>query len=130
MTTAHYATAWATYLVGALGCLTVWWRITRPFGQGFPRRCLRSMATFIILTPTISTPGMVYLGPALLVCIFDALSSGVEEAMLRTAPTLLVSLLAATLLAALGGLFIKTPTDGLSTKQPMNANRPRKEPFL
>jgi len=129
MTTHQYIIAWAVYLVGALGCLAVWWRMTRPFGQGFPRRFLRMIAAFAILTPAISNPGMGFLGPALLVCLFDGLSHG-PEAMLRTAPLVLISLLVATLLAALGGLFIKTPKDDRNTEQPKNTNRPRKEPAL
>ncbi len=129
MTTHQYIIAWAVYLFGALGCLAVWWRMTRPFGQGFPRRFLRLVAAFAILTPAISNPGMSFMGPALLVCLFDGLSHG-PEAMLRTTPVIFVSLLVATLLAALGGLFIKTPKNDNHSEQPQSTNRPRKEPAL
>ncbi|MCK5894344.1 MAG: hypothetical protein KAG53_08055 [Endozoicomonadaceae bacterium] len=130
MTTFQYAIAWIAYLVGALGCLAVWWRMTRSFGQGLPRRSLRMIATCVILAPAISNPGMEYLGPALLVCLFDALSQGSVEAMHRTAPIILISLLVAMLLAVLGGLFIKTPTDNLSIRQPKKVRRSRKAPVL
>lgn len=130
MTTFQYVIAWIAYLVGALGCLAVWWRMTRSFGQGLPRRCLRTIAACVILAPAMSNPDMDYLGPALLICLFDVLSHGSVEAMQRTAPIILISLLVATLLAALGGLFTKTPTDNRSIGQPKSANRSRKAHVL
>lgn len=129
MTTHQYIIAWVIYLVGASGCLAVWWRMTRSLGQGFPQRLLRMIAVSAVLTPAISTPGMGFLGPALLICCFDGLSHG-SEAMLRTAPVVLVSLLIATLLAALAGQFTSHRKGNRNTEQPKNTNHSHQKPAL
>ncbi|MCL6268641.1 hypothetical protein M3P05_01565 [Sansalvadorimonas sp. 2012CJ34-2] len=81
MTLTQYLVAWMVYILASLGCLAVWWRMTRGFGPALSA-WLRLFAAVLVLTPGLTSPDMHYMSPAFLGALFDGLTNG-PEAMMR-----------------------------------------------
>jgi hypothetical protein len=67
-----YLLAWGAYLVAALGCLLVWFRLT-----GWMWRCarepLRLLVLVLLFSPTIVDPGKEQFAPAIAITAMDML---------------------------------------------------------
>lgn len=67
-----YLLAWTAYGIAALGCLLVWFRITRPMWRWL-REPLRLIAAVLLLTPTIVDPARELFAPAVAITALDVL---------------------------------------------------------
>ena len=67
-----YLLAWTIYGIAALGCLLVWFRITRPLWRWL-REPLRLIAAVLLLTPTIVDPTRELFAPAVAITALDTL---------------------------------------------------------
>lgn len=67
-----YLLAWAVYGIAALGCLLVWFRLTRWMWRGL-REPLRVIVAVLLLTPTIVDPGKELFAPAVAIAALDLL---------------------------------------------------------
>lgn len=67
-----YLLAWAAYGIAALGCLLVWFRLTRWMWRWL-REPLRVIMTVLLLTPTIVDPGKELFAPAIAIAVLDLL---------------------------------------------------------
>jgi lysylphosphatidylglycerol synthetase-like protein (DUF2156 family) len=66
-----YVQAWLYYLLAAIGCLIIFWRLTYRIKWRRTRRLLRLSVAVILLTPVnIVTTGS-WLAPAFLVAAYD-----------------------------------------------------------
>ncbi|CAM3507961.1 hypothetical protein [Parendozoicomonas haliclonae] len=77
MTFTQYLIAWSVYILAAIGCLFVWWRMTRPLNPTFAS-WLRLIATVLVLTPGFTSQEMTWLSPGLLAIAYEFLSTGPE----------------------------------------------------
>lgn len=68
----EYLLAWAAYGIAALGCLLVWFRITRAMWRWL-REPLRLIAAVLLLTPTIVDPARELFAPAVAITALDLL---------------------------------------------------------
>ncbi|MBB3104854.1 MFS transporter [Azomonas macrocytogenes] len=66
-----YAIVWIIYLIGAVGCLAVWFRLTRWMWR-LLREPLRLALAVLLLTPTIVDPDRSLYAPALATAVFEA----------------------------------------------------------
>ena len=96
----NYVWGWAIYLLGALGLLICWWRLTRAVPQFQWRFCARLVAGVILLTPYYAGPEQAEWAPALVITLLEGVFYG-PEAMLRAGVPILVTLLCAVLVSAL-----------------------------
>lgn len=64
--------AWAVYAVAALGCLLVWFRLTRWMWR-YVRELLRVLVAVLLFSPTIVDPGKELFAPAIAVSALDIL---------------------------------------------------------
>jgi len=67
-----YLLAWTIYGIAALGCLLVWFRVTRPLWRWL-REPLRLIAAVLLLTPTIVDPTRELFAPAVAITALDIL---------------------------------------------------------
>ncbi|WPC03727.1 MFS transporter [Pseudomonas sp. MBLB4123] len=67
-----YLLAWSAYAVAALGCLLVWFRLTRWMWR-FVREPLRLLVAVLLLTPTIVDPAEELFAPAIAITALDLL---------------------------------------------------------
>ncbi|QLF91786.1 MFS transporter [Pseudomonas sp. ABC1] len=67
-----YSLAWTLYAVAALGCLLVWWRMTRWMWRWL-REPLRLLMAVLLLTPTILDPEQGTYAPAVAITALDML---------------------------------------------------------
>src|SRR5690606_36213198 len=65
-----YHLAWAAYGVAALGCLLVWFRMTRWMWRWL-REPLRVLVAVLLLTPTLVDPGKELFAPAIAITAMD-----------------------------------------------------------
>jgi hypothetical protein len=73
MTENDYILAWGVYAVAALGCLLVWFRITRRMWR-YLREPLRLLAAVLLFSPTVVDPGNEeVLAPAIAITALDLL---------------------------------------------------------
>ncbi|MCL6416897.1 hypothetical protein MIB92_14645 [Aestuariirhabdus sp. Z084] len=107
MGTQYYLWAWGVYWLSALGCLLVWYRITRPLANRTFKILLRAGAWIVLCTPWPQSGDSGPLSPAFLTMLFDGLSLG-PDAMLRTAPVLLGLLSLLLVLLLLDLMFNRT----------------------
>ncbi len=70
MTENDYLIAWGFYAFAALGCLLVWWRLTR-FMWRWLREPLRVLIAVLLLSPTIIDPVKEQFAPALAITALD-----------------------------------------------------------
>ncbi|ACO79446.1 hypothetical protein AvCA_32890 [Azotobacter vinelandii CA] len=67
-----YLLAWTVYGIAALGCLLVWFRLTRWMWRGLYEP-LRVLMAVLLLAPTIVDPGEGLFAPAIAVTALDLL---------------------------------------------------------
>ncbi len=67
-----YLLAWTIYGIAALGCLLVWFRVTRPLWRWL-RESLRLIVAVLLLTPTIVDPTRELFAPAVAITALDTL---------------------------------------------------------
>lgn len=96
----EYLLAWTAYGVAALGCLLVWFRITRPMWRWL-REPLRLIIAVLLLTPTIVDPAKELFAPAVAVTALDVLFKVGNNAWRAVADLALYGLIAFALYAAL-----------------------------
>jgi hypothetical protein len=96
----EYLLAWTAYGVAALGCLLVWFRITRPMWRWL-REPLRLIVAVLLLTPTIVDPAKELFAPAVAVTALDVLFKVGNNAWRAVADLALYGLIAFALYAAL-----------------------------
>jgi len=96
----EYLLAWTAYGVAALGCLLVWFRITRPMWRWL-REPLRLIVAVLLLTPTIVDPAKELFAPAVAVTALDVLFNVGNNAWRAVADLALYGLIAFVLYAAL-----------------------------
>ncbi len=96
MTLTQYLIAWTIYCTAAIGCLAVWWRMTRPLNPTLAS-WLRLWASVAILIPGITNQGEQWLSPALLAALYDGLTNG-PEAITRNGILVVGALAVATLI--------------------------------
>ena len=77
MTETQYLYGWALYLSGAAGCLLSLWFVVRRWYPRLKRSLLLGFAVLLLLPGAIN-PGQEFLGPALLISLYDGLSQGVD----------------------------------------------------
>ncbi len=70
--TNEYSIAWAAYAIAALGCLLVWFRMTRPLWRWL-REPLRLLVAVLLFTPTIVDPAKELFAPAVAITALDLL---------------------------------------------------------
>lgn len=68
----EYLLAWSAYGIAALGCLLVWFRMTRPMWRWL-REPLRLIVAVLLLTPTIVDPAKELFAPAVAITTLDLL---------------------------------------------------------
>jgi hypothetical protein len=95
--------AWTAYGIAALGCLLVWFRITRPMWRWL-REPLRLIVAVLLLTPTIVDPARELFAPAVAITALDVLFKVGNNAWRAVADLALYGLIAFALYAALVAL--------------------------
>lgn len=104
-----YLLAWAAYGIAALGCLLVWFRLTRWMWRWLCEP-LRVIMTVLLLTPTIVDPGKELFAPAIAITILDLLLGVGNNAWRAVADLALYGMIAMALyllLAALRWLLVR-----------------------
>ncbi|WP_349573365.1 hypothetical protein [Azotobacter salinestris] len=98
-----YLLAWSAYGIAALGCLLVWFRLTRWMWRwlGEP---LRVIVTVLLLTPTIVDPGKELFAPAIAITALDLLFGVGNNAWRAVADLALYGMLAMALYLLLAGV--------------------------
>lgn len=94
----EYLLAWSVYGVAALGCLLVWFRITRPMWRWL-REPLRLIMAIVLLTPTIVDPAKDLYAPAVAITALDMLFKVGSNAWRAVADLALYGLIAFALYA-------------------------------
>lgn len=95
-----YLLAWIAYGIAALGCLLVWFRITRPLWRAL-REPLRLIVAVLLLTPTIVDPERELFAPAIAITALDMLFKVGSNAWRAVADLALYGLIAFVLYALL-----------------------------
>lgn len=95
-----YLLAWAAYGVAALGCLLVWFRITRPLWRAL-REPLRLIVAVLLLSPTIVDPARELFAPSIAITALDLLFKVGTNAWRAVADLALYGLIAFALYALL-----------------------------
>ena len=67
-----YLLAWGAYAIAALGCLLVWFRMTRWMWR-YLREPLRVLVAVLLLCPTIVDPAKELFAPAVAIVALDLL---------------------------------------------------------
>jgi len=98
-----YLLAWTAYGIAALGCLLVWFRITRPMWRWL-REPLRLIVAVLLLTPTIVDPARELFAPAVAITALDVLFNVGNNAWRAVADLALYGLIAFVLYGALVAL--------------------------
>lgn len=98
-----YLLAWAAYGVAALGCLLVWFRMTRPLWRAL-REPLRLIVAVLLLTPTIVDPERELFAPAIAITALDMLFKVGDNAWRAVADLALYALIAFALYALLAAI--------------------------
>ena len=77
MTEMQYFWGWIMYITGALGTLLALWFIIRKWHPRV-KRSLMLIVTALLFVPWKIQPDYTFLGPALMVSMYDGLSQGVD----------------------------------------------------
>ncbi len=96
----EYLLAWSAYGIAALGCLLVWFRMTRPLWRWL-REPLRLLMAVLLLTPTIVDPARELFAPAVAITALDVLFKVGNNAWRAVADLALYGLIAFALYALL-----------------------------
>ncbi|SFP92229.1 MFS transporter [Pseudomonas borbori] len=72
MTENDYLLAWSAYAVAALGCLLVWFRMTRWMWR-YLREPLRLLVAVLLFSPTVVDPAKEQFAPAIAITALDLL---------------------------------------------------------
>lgn len=99
----EYLLAWSAYGIAALGCLLVWFRMTRPIWRWL-REPLRLIMAVLLLTPTIVDPAKELFAPAVAITALDILFKVGNNAWRAVADLALYGLIAFALYALFVGL--------------------------
>ena len=99
----EYLLAWSAYGIAALGCLLVWFRITRPMWRWL-REPLRLIMAVLLLTPTIVDPAKELFAPAVAITALDLVFKVGNSAWRAVADLALYGLIAFALYAVFAGL--------------------------
>ncbi len=99
----EYLLAWTAYGVAALGCLLVWFRMTRPLWRWL-RESLRLIIAVLLLTPTIVDPEQELFAPAVAITALDLLFEVGNNAWRAVADLALYGLIAFALYAVVVAL--------------------------
>ena len=94
----EYLLAWSAYGIAALGCLLVWFRMTRPLWRWL-REPLRLLVAVLLLTPTIVDPAQELFAPAVAITALDLLFKVGNNAWRAVADLALYGLIAFALYA-------------------------------
>lgn len=94
----EYLLAWTAYGIAALGCLLVWFRITRSMWRWL-REPLRLIVAVLLLTPTIVDPTKELFAPAVAITALDLLFNVGTNAWRAVADLALYGLIAFALYA-------------------------------
>ncbi|TQV66937.1 hypothetical protein FKG94_26655 [Exilibacterium tricleocarpae] len=103
VTSQGYLLGWAVYLVGAVGLMVCWWRISLGIPQFQWRFFSRVVVGVLLLTPYYGGPEQAEWAPALVITLLEGVFYG-PEAMLRAGVPILVTLLCAVLVSVLAQL--------------------------
>ncbi|QLC74431.1 MFS transporter [Pseudomonas sp. LPB0260] len=93
MIESDYLLAWSAYAVAALGCLLVWFRLTRWMWR-YVREPLRLLVAVLLLTPTVVDPAKELLAPAVAVAALDLLFKVGNNALRAAADLAMYGLIA------------------------------------
>ena len=93
MIESDYLLAWSAYGVAALGCLLVWFRLTRWMWR-YLREPLRLLVAVLLLSPTIVDPAKELLAPAVAVAALDLLFKVGNNALRAVADLAMYGLMA------------------------------------
>ena len=96
----EYLLSWAVYLLSALVCLFVWWRMTRPVAWTILRTWFRVTIAVLLLLPISESAGSQVMAPAIVAVMIEAMTEGIKAAE-RGGYPLLMAMAAAYLLAFL-----------------------------
>lgn len=99
----EYLLAWSAYGIAALGCLLVWFRITRSMWRWL-REPLRLIMAVLLLTPTIVDPAKELFAPAVAITALDLVFKVGNSAWRAVADLALYGLIAFALYAVFAGL--------------------------
>lgn len=99
----EYLLAWSAYGIAALGCLLVWFRITRPMWRWL-REPLRLIMVVLLVTPTIVDPAKELFAPAVAITALDLAFKVGNNAWRAVADLALYGLIAFALYAVFAGL--------------------------
>lgn len=91
-----YTLAWSAYLLAALGCLLVWFRLTGWMWR-YVREPLRVLVVVLLFSPTIVDPGKDAFAPALAITAMDLLLGVGNNAWRAVADLSMYALIAFTL---------------------------------
>ncbi|AJE21103.1 MAG: hypothetical protein A2002_13040 [Pseudomonadales bacterium GWC1_66_9] len=98
-----YLLAWAVYGIAALGCLLVWFRLTRWMWRWLCEP-LRVAMTVLLLTPTVVDPGKELFAPAIAITALDLLFGVGNNAWRAVADLVLYGLIAMAVYLLAAGL--------------------------
>ncbi|WP_028239908.1 hypothetical protein [Stutzerimonas azotifigens] len=98
-----YLLAWIAYGIASLGCLLVWFRMTRPLWRWL-REPLRLLVAVLLLTPTIVDPARELFAPAIAITALDLLFKVGNNAWRAVADLALYGIIAFSLYLALVAL--------------------------
>lgn len=93
MTEHDYLLAWSVYGVAALGCLLVWFRLTRWMWR-YVREPLRVLVAVLLVVPTIVEPSKELFAPAIAITSLDLLFEVGKNAWRAVADLFLYGLIA------------------------------------
>jgi hypothetical protein len=91
-----YLLAWSGYLIAAVGCLLVWFRITRWMWR-YLREPLRVLGTVVLFSPTIVDPAKDAFAPAIAITALDLVFQVGNNVWRAVADLAMYSLIALTL---------------------------------
>ena len=95
-----YLLSWGIYLLSAMVCLFIWWRMTRPVAWAVLRGWLRVSVAVLLLLPLSAYEGSQSMAPAVMALVFESMTMGVDASG-RGGYPLLMTITAACLLVFL-----------------------------
>jgi hypothetical protein len=104
MSTQEYLLSWGMYLLGSLGLMVVWWRITAPVRIQMIRNMLRVSALVVLLMPYPVVGQEEFLAPALMMTFLEGLFYE-EHGFGHAGMPLLLGLVLANILYLVGDLL-------------------------
>ncbi|MEE8059264.1 MAG: hypothetical protein V3T17_15725 [Pseudomonadales bacterium] len=87
-----YLIAWSLYLLAVVAAQILTWRILRPFLQADIRAIVQLCVFSILITPARLEAGASYWVPAFVAALMDGVNDGVDAAIVRLWPIVMVML--------------------------------------